>query len=203
MFFYKNIILFIFTWISLLTISHYLFAKNIKGVKVEPRKIEENKKSLKAFYHYSSMTRTSPFVPPLVSTYYSRVKIPILSEVQRYKLIDLRLAGVWTNKRGQSKALIITPEDEGVIVEEGSPIGLKGGRIVNISMDGLKVRQFILAPDGTRIFSDRHLKYPSTQKKKRSHNIINAKPYSQLGKKMTSSHNKPKIKEENSKGKGL
>jgi len=71
------------------------------------------------------------------------------------------LTGVWGGGDGQRKALITVPDFGrgilGVVVKVGDPIGNSGGKVVAINKDGMTVREFHLAPDGSRIYEDRFL----------------------------------------------
>ncbi len=52
------------------------------------------------------------------------------------------------------KALVTTPTNEGVVVEEGDPMGLRGGKVISVQDDHVVVREFDLVADGTRQFED-------------------------------------------------
>ena len=41
-------------------------------------------------YHYISMSKPNPFIPPLVSTLFAKVAVPIESSLQQYPLIALK-----------------------------------------------------------------------------------------------------------------
>lgn len=105
-------------------------------------------------YTYASFGKDNPFVPPLLSTHLAKLEIPIVSILQRYRLDELSLVGTWELENSDRKALVMTPKDEGVIVTVGDLVGNKGGKIVGIAPKSIKIREFTLAPDGTRQFED-------------------------------------------------
>ena len=105
-------------------------------------------------YNYASFGKSSPFIPPLLSSHLAKLEIPIVSVLQRYFLEQLTVVGIWTLENNARKALVMTSENEGVIVAVGDPIGNRGGKIISIEPNLVKVREFSLAPDGTRQFED-------------------------------------------------
>ncbi|MFK7823515.1 MAG: pilus assembly protein PilP [Oligoflexales bacterium] len=108
-------------------------------------------------YTYASFGRPDPFVPPLLSSHITQLEIPIVSLLQKYRLDELRVVGIWTLENNARKALMTSSNDEGVIVSIGDHAGNRGGKIIAIEPDVVKVREFTLAPDGTRQFNDREL----------------------------------------------
>lgn len=109
-----------------------------------------------AEYHYAGFGRPDPFQPPveIQAVVADTVEIPIVSPLQRYPLKELRLVGVWARNNGERKALVLTPVNEGIIVKVGDPVGNGGGKVISISDSSMVVREFLLAEDGTRQFSD-------------------------------------------------
>lgn len=105
-------------------------------------------------YNYASFGKSSPFIPPLLSSHLAKLEIPIVSVLQRYFLEQLTVVGIWTLENNARKSLVMTSENEGVIVAVGDPIGNRGGKIISIEPNLVKVREFSLAPDGTRQFED-------------------------------------------------
>lgn len=109
-----------------------------------------------ADYHYAGFGRPDPFQPPvsIQAVVPDAVEIPIVSPLQRYPLKDLKLVGVWMRSRGDRKALVMTPSNEGIIVKPGDPVGSGGGKVLSIGESWMLVREFLIAEDGTRQFSD-------------------------------------------------
>ena len=140
-------------------------AEITKGVRVED--IVEPP----AEYHFASFGKQDPFIPPLLPTTTKpgetsatagSLEVPIVSALQRYSLDSLLVVGIWQLSNGDRKAMVLTPPGEsgggqGIIVKAGDPIGNRGGRILAIGSEFLTVREFYLAPDGTRQFEDRRL----------------------------------------------
>ena len=105
-------------------------------------------------YTYSSFGKQDPFVPPMINELIARLEIPITSPLQRFPLASLKVTGLWTLPSGESKALVVTADDTGIISQVGDPIGRKGGKIIAIDDKKITVREFTPSPDGTRQFSD-------------------------------------------------
>lgn len=115
-------------------------------------------------YRYAAFGKGDPFLPPLITEdarMANPLEIPIVSPLQRYKLADLKMVGIWQLPSGERKAMIMTPSDndisQGIIVKSGDPIGQRGGRILGIGDDYLTVREFTLSPDGTRQYEDQQM----------------------------------------------
>ena len=108
-------------------------------------------------YTYASFGKPDPFIPPLLSSHIAQLEIPIVSVLQKYRLDQLRVVGIWTLENNARKALLTSSSDEGVVVSVGDHAGNRGGKIIAIEPDIVKIREFTLAPDGTRQFSDRDL----------------------------------------------
>lgn len=105
-------------------------------------------------YHYVSMAKPNPFVPPLISAFLAKEAVPIESSLQKYPLQLLMVVGIWSLKNGIKKALIMTPESEGIVAIIGKSIGRRGGKIVAIRDDSILVREFSLASDGSRQYEE-------------------------------------------------
>src|SRR5690606_31519719 len=111
-------------------------------------------------YRYAAFGKPDPFVPPMVVSEDGvdgpgPIEIPIVSPLQLFPIGQLRVVGIWQLSSGERKALIMAPPREsqssqGIIVKNGDPVGQRGGRILAIGDDFLTVREFTLAPDGTR-----------------------------------------------------
>ncbi len=108
-------------------------------------------------YHYISMAKPNPFIPPLVSSLIAKTSIPIDSSLQRFPLLDLSLVGIWTLRNGIKKGLVMTPQNEGVVVGLQSSIGKRGGKITAIDESSMTVREFSLASDGSRQYEDQKI----------------------------------------------
>ncbi len=82
-------------------------------------------------------------------------EIPIVSPLQYHDLKSLVVSGVWESETGVWKALIETPDRQGIIAKAQDPVGNGGGRITAIAPDGVKVREYRLRSDGSQEFFDR------------------------------------------------
>lgn len=107
-----------------------------------------------AEYRYAAFGRADPFVPGQAEAAKQDEDIPIASLLQKYGINQLKLVGIWRLESGARKALMMTPKNEGIIAKVGDPIGLRRGRILRIEEDNVVVREFNIAPDGTRQFDD-------------------------------------------------
>jgi Tfp pilus assembly protein PilP len=109
-------------------------------------------------YRYAAFGKPDPFIPPMLTGYRSSsLEIPIVSILQRYSTESLRVVGMWELASGERKVLIMTPKDEGIVSKIGDVVGTRGGKIIQIEEKSLKIREFTLAPDGTRQFEDSEL----------------------------------------------
>lgn len=119
-----------------------------------------------ADYHYAGFGKADPFQPPLTikAIVPDAVEIPIVSPLQRYPLKELKLVGVWARSPGERKALVMTPGMEGIIVRVGDLAGSGGGKVMSIDEGSVLVREFLIANDGTRQFSDVRLVFDAGNK---------------------------------------
>jgi Tfp pilus assembly protein PilP len=115
-------------------------------------------------YSYASFGRSDPFTAPatlmnpgtnaganpVFTPEGSEIKI--VSPLQRYPLSDLNVKGVWQLSSGETRAVIITPKGEGVVVKEGDPISF--GKVLSIKRQHLIVRLYRLRSDGVREYED-------------------------------------------------
>ena len=109
-------------------------------------------------YYYAAYGKPDPFVPPRNEIQNQEdEEIPILSTLQEFSLDELNVVGIWQLEDSTRKALILTPDNEGVIVKIDDYVGNQGGKIVAIDPDLIKVREFITIEDGTQQFDDKEL----------------------------------------------
>jgi Tfp pilus assembly protein PilP len=115
-------------------------------------------------YSYASFGRPDPFIAPAslmdpgtnagaaapLTPEGSEIKI--ISPLQRYPLTDLNVKGVWQLSSGETRAVVMTPKGEGVVVKEGDPIS--SGKVLNIKREQLTVRLYRLRADGVREYED-------------------------------------------------
>ncbi len=113
-------------------------------------------------YSYASFGRPDPFLQPELNMGAAPIdpaqsmpmgkEIPIVSILQGYPLSDLNIKGVWQLSSGETRAVVLTPKNEGVVVKEGDPIS--SGKVLNIRRDRLMVRLYRLRSDGVREYQD-------------------------------------------------
>jgi Tfp pilus assembly protein PilP len=115
-------------------------------------------------YSYASFGRPDPFVAPAAlmdpganegatpAFVPEGSEIKIVSPLQRYPLSDLNVKGVWQLSSGETRAVILTPKGEGVVVKEGDPIS--SGKVLSIKREQLTARLYRLRSDGVREYED-------------------------------------------------
>ncbi|HET9239961.1 MAG TPA: pilus assembly protein PilP [Oligoflexus sp.] len=115
-------------------------------------------------YTYASFGRPDPFMAPAAlmdpganagatpAFTPEGSEIKIVSPLQRYPLSDLNVKGVWQLSSGETRAVILTPKGEGVVVKEGDPIS--SGKVLSIKREQLTVRLYRLRADGVREYED-------------------------------------------------
>lgn len=101
-------------------------------------------------YEFSMGGKEDPFVPSVTAMHFNlkvskspvqsmtRPKEYALSELQKYKLSELKVVGVWKSEEAY-KALITTPKTA-VIAQVGDFIGERNGKIVEIDSRNILVR---------------------------------------------------------------
>lgn len=123
-----------------------------EGIRIEDIVQPQNE------FHFSSFGKADPFVPPINYQDLAKqgedvIEVELKSVLQRHPLLALKVAGVWQVGTIR-KALVTTPTNEGVVVQEGDPMGLRGGKVIGVFDDHVVVREFDLVADGTRQFED-------------------------------------------------
>ena len=126
-------------------------------------------------FHYVGSEKSDPFLPPLITSpegtkvsgtmlkaQPGSIEIPIVSPLQQYELNQLNVVGVWQLTTGERKAMILAPANgvgsgQGIIVKTGDPVGNRGGKITSIGEEYVNVREFMLAPDGSRRYLDQKM----------------------------------------------
>ncbi|MFW7380390.1 MAG: pilus assembly protein PilP [Oligoflexus sp.] len=128
-------------------------------------------------YRYSSFGKPDPFqkpslesASPVRSTAENNAiingsEIPIVSPLQAYPLDELEVKGVWVLRGGETRAIIMTPKKEGIVVKVGDPIA--AGKILSIKRNQLLVRQYRLREDGVREFEDLELSFGNVKEQQR------------------------------------
>lgn len=139
-----------------------------KEVKVQRHRGKEHE------YHYSSITKPNPFIPPLISTLMARLELPVESSMQKYSLAEIKLVGIWTLRNTSMRAMMITPNGEGGVMSKGSSIGRRGGKITEIDENSITVREFSLSSDGTRQYEDFKVWIEGTEPKPEEKIIIHS-----------------------------
>ena len=106
-------------------------------------------------YRYSSQNKRNPFMPPLAKNLEKSVEdTPITNSLQQHALTELHVVGIWKVDNNDNKALIVTPNNEGIVAQIGTLIGLNQGEIVKIESDFIRIREYSTSLEGVREFED-------------------------------------------------
>lgn len=106
-------------------------------------------------YSYAVFNKRDPFIPPFLrSRSLNSEETPIINILQNYDLSELKVAGIWRSYSGESKVLVMTKNNEGVIVKREDPIGKNNGKIIAIGTDSITVREYSYTLEGTQQFED-------------------------------------------------
>lgn len=105
-----------------------------------------------AGYHYSSFSKKDPFSYPTDDNLADDEFIS--SRLQKFDVTSLQVVGIWKLSTGISRALVLTPDNEGIVVSVGSSIGKNNGEVLDIARRKIVVREYTITPDGTRQFND-------------------------------------------------
>lgn len=111
-------------------------------------------------YKFAGRDKADPFIPPIGTVGSNTVaaldadEIPIVSPLQYHGVKALVVTGIWQAEDNRWKAMIETPDQQGIIAQNGDPIGNSGGHISEIGSNGVKVREYTLKKDGSRLYSD-------------------------------------------------
>jgi len=79
-------------------------------------------------------------------------EIPMVSPLQYHELHTLKIKGIWVNSKGEHRAMILTPDNEGVIIKKDDPIS--AGKVLDIDQEKVLVRQYKVLFDGSRTYED-------------------------------------------------
>jgi Tfp pilus assembly protein PilP len=105
-------------------------------------------------YHYSSFGLADPFSKPGPAVTLAKGPGGVPNSLITYPLQNYSLVGTWTVEGGKHRALVITPEDQGIIIKDGDAIGNRQGKIVDITANTLIVRQYITSSSGEQYAED-------------------------------------------------
>ncbi|MBC62154.1 MAG: hypothetical protein CMP11_06815 [Zetaproteobacteria bacterium] len=132
----------------------------------------ERVKNFHLKYNYSSEAKPDPFKPPTSKEGKKSIKIQITSSLQKFDIEELKLVGIWNIGKNKNKALVMTPDEEGVICKVNDPIGKKGAVIHEITDNKISIRKFKLTKEGSRIYSDEYLILGGKEEEKNKDDII-------------------------------
>ena len=140
--------------------------ETVEHKEIAPREVEthiEEFLETTEVYKFAGRDKADPFIPPIgtvdnytVSTTAAldAEEIPIVSPLQYHGVRALAVTGIWQAEDNRWKAMIETPDQQGIIAQNGDPIGNSGGHVSEIGPNGVKVREYTLKKDGSRLYSD-------------------------------------------------
>ena len=123
-----------------------------------------------AGYHYSSFSKKDPFSYPTTDSLSDDDFIS--SRLQKFDVTSLQVVGIWKLSTGISRALVLTPDNEGIVVSVGSSIGKNNGEVLDIARRKIVVREYTITPDGTRQFND--INMPIAKEKNETTTIVDS-----------------------------
>lgn len=116
-------------------------------------------------YRYSSFGKSDPFLKPTMkmtiqestsadsdTTSIAGKEVPMVSPLQAYPLDELEVKGVWVLEDQSTRAIVMTPKKEGIVIKVGDPIA--AGKVLQLTRSKLVVRQYRLRDDGVREYED-------------------------------------------------
>ena len=99
--------------------------------------------SYKEYVPYNPKIKRDPFVSPIEITRkkIQKVKRRTLNPLESYDLDEIRLIGVVFNGK-EYLASVVLPDGKGFTVKKGMRIGINGGKIIDITEEGILVREY-------------------------------------------------------------
>ena len=109
-------------------------------------------------YRYAAFGRPDPFVQPIFTlgnlqeVTAGDSEVPMISSLQKYNLGQLKVVGIWQLSSGPFRAMVMTPNQQGIIIRKDDPIAL--GKVLKIDNKQVVTRQYKIRDDGSREFAD-------------------------------------------------
>jgi Tfp pilus assembly protein PilP len=121
-------------------------------------------------YTFSDFGKQDPFVPPKITLADDETQGSEGTMLQKYSISDLKLVGLLKSHQGEKKAIVMTPDDEGIIIKKGDLIGKSGGKVIDFEDKGIRVRESYLNSNGNKEFKDFTLQIPESNDVKTAEN---------------------------------
>jgi hypothetical protein len=135
---------------------------------IASEKNKDNKKISKVFKYTFPKDNKNPFAPPDLNLFSSaKYKVPFVSDLQKINLSKIKLVGVWSEKKGEEKCLLVADvkgSKVGVVASVGDHIGQRGGRIKSINKNNIVVKLFTVLSSGMKRFFDKTIYIESFSK---------------------------------------
>lgn len=112
---------------------------DVKSAGAEP---EEVKKAAQEEYKYDSKGRRDPFLSLVEITKEKPVKKKGASPIESYDLDEIKLLAIASDKN-RHYALIMLPDRKAYTITAGMALGMKGGKVQQITKDTVVIREFV------------------------------------------------------------
>ncbi|UCF87489.1 MAG: pilus assembly protein PilP [Nitrospiraceae bacterium] len=134
---------FVFLIATMLVFPFSVHAEETKAVTGEESQVATE--IPKGGYVYEPGGRRDPFIPLVdVSRQKEVTKSPrVLGTLESYDLPDFKVIAIVDKGQGRYSGLLLAPDNKSFVVRVGTVIGLKKGKIVNISRDRIIVTENI------------------------------------------------------------
>jgi len=138
--------------------------------------IAEAKKNKKKFKYKFPEKNLNPFQPPVLFDFSANLLgFSLSSELQKVKLSKIKLVGVWSQKEGEEKCLLVMDRngsDVGAVAKVGDRIGSEGGKIRLINKDRIIVRVPAYYSSNIKKFKDKSILIEKNLTTKKSKNDV-------------------------------
>ena len=113
-----------------------------KSAQAEMKAVDEVKKFVPEHYSYSAKSRRDPFYTLIVTTQEKPAKKKGASPMESYDVDQIQLMAVAKDYK-RYYALIRLPDKKTYTILEGMTLGLQGGKVTEITKDGVFVREYV------------------------------------------------------------
>ncbi len=116
-----------------------------KAVTSAPLRFERPVEIDEPPFLYTSEGKRDPFRSLIVVTGKAEKKVDMaaLSPLQVYDAVDLKLIGLVDQGSKGIVAMLVRPDGKGFTVREGTPVGVRGGKIVKIDMNAIYIEETV------------------------------------------------------------
>jgi len=94
------------------------------------------------FYAYDPRGRRDPFLSLITKKRATRKPGPGASPMESFSIEEIKLLAIASDK-DENYALILLPNQKSFTVKKGMPLGLEGGKVEEISIDKIVIREYV------------------------------------------------------------